>query len=175
MANDESGSSGNTKHGPRTVAISASLITSLGRGTGDLVDRTWRAPTIHVQPERENNDRRPRQSLPIREGGRGGRDSFSLHSGQKLPLTKTLSWALERKKRLGGKDSTSVNQGLCIRCYVLSPRWTREVTRSKRCPLLGSRWQNSLNDVTAQTVNLSGKQCFGTARWPCFNQSFIGV
>lgn len=74
MANDESGSSGNTKHGPRTVAISASLITSLARGTGDLVDRTWRAPTIHVRPERENNDRRPRQSLPV--GGR--REGFAV-------------------------------------------------------------------------------------------------
>lgn len=103
MANDESGSSGNTKHGPRTVAISASLITSLARGTGDLVDRTWRAPTIHVHPERENNDRRPRQSLPVGRGlgGEGGIRSSS--AGQKLPLTKTLSWALEREKRLGRK------------------------------------------------------------------------
>lgn len=101
MANDESGSSGNTKHGPRTVAISASLITSLGRATGDLVDRTWRAPTIHVHPERENNDRRPRQSLPV--GGGGEKEGARCSSvGQKLPLTKTLSWGLSRTKERKG-------------------------------------------------------------------------
>lgn len=126
MANDESGSSGNTKHGPRTVAISASLITSLGRATGDLVDRTWRAPTIHVHPERENNDRRPRQSLPVGGGvGGEGRGSLFLRRPEIAVNEDVVVGALsnERKKRLEGKDCTSVNQGLCIRCYVLSPRW----------------------------------------------------
>lgn len=90
MGNDESGSNGNTKHGPRTAAISASLITSFARVTGDLVDRTAGPSSAG---ERENNDRRDGHVNLFRA---------LFRRCQKLPLTKTSS-ALERKKRAEGR------------------------------------------------------------------------